>query len=169
MSQHQYFSAHLMLYSIGAMGIASRPLNYRKFILLIIVEMIPVPSPAPGAPSTRLAIRNLLSVPIHIIPDKPRDEYIELVNQLYAKSPEDSIYGYWITANGIYAEGDDWRYRMWVSPIEPQLMQILRHDPKYSFPMRSLSFGTEKRLTLDLDLLFRYEGHSRCDILLNRA
>ncbi|KAJ7479140.1 hypothetical protein FB451DRAFT_1556817 [Mycena latifolia] len=156
MSQHPYFFAHLMLYSLRAMGITTRPTNYHKFILLVIVEMVPVASPVPpGMPSTRLSIRQMLSVPIHIIPDKPRNEYIELVNQLQLKHPGDALYGYWITTNAVYAQGDDWRYRMWVSPVAQQLMRAFQADPRYIIPMESLSRGTEQHLSLNLGSLFQ--------------
>ncbi|KAJ7839637.1 hypothetical protein B0H13DRAFT_2417618 [Mycena leptocephala] len=65
LSQHQYFSIHLLLYSIRAMGLTTSLLNYQRFILLVVVEMVPIVPPAPpGGLTQRLAIRQLLSVPI---------------------------------------------------------------------------------------------------------
>jgi hypothetical protein len=156
MSQHQYFSIHLLLYSIRAMGLTTGLLNYQRFILLVVVEMVPILPPAPpGGLTQRLAIRQLLSVPIHIIPDKVRNEYIDMVNQIQKNRNVDAVHGHWITTNGIYVDGDDWRYRLWVGPLERRLLEELRRDTSYSFPIQSLSFGREQRLRLDLESLLQ--------------
>ncbi|KAJ7603878.1 hypothetical protein DFH06DRAFT_1255942 [Mycena polygramma] len=166
MSQHQYFPSHLLLYAIRALGLTTRMNNYTRFILLIVVEMVPIVSPGPpGTPSQRLAISRLLSVPIHVIPDKVRDEYVELVNQALANHLGNPLYGYWITANGIYTEGGDWRYRLWVSRLEGQLLHALRNDASMSFPVQSLSLGREQHLRLDLESLFQnMEDELRLDV-----
>jgi hypothetical protein len=110
--------------------------------------MVPV---APDSTTKRIRIKHLLTAPLAVLPEEVVQSHTEMLaptGMLYRGSP---LIGLCIGTVGVYPDGEETRYRALALPIPPP---FLRAD--FAMALRSHSFGEDRRITMDLDLLYAW-------------
>jgi hypothetical protein len=113
-----------------------------------MVDMVPV---APDSTTKRIRIKHLLTAPLAVLPEEVVQSHTEMLartGMLYRGSP---LIGLCIGTVGVYPDGEETRYRALALPIPPP---FLRAD--FAMALRSHSFGEDRRITMDLDLLYAW-------------
>ncbi|KAJ7128323.1 hypothetical protein C8R44DRAFT_777800 [Mycena epipterygia] len=129
---HTYFHAHLLLYALRAMGPPKFPDEDHPFLLMVIVDMIPLFSSQTGIQHVcvvdmqRVTLRNFEHSPVHCV---------------------------WIVTTGIYPEGEGCGFRLAVLGAS-DIMISSAHLPHFSMDLRSHSHGVLRRVNLDMDFIF---------------
>ncbi|KAJ6563097.1 hypothetical protein DFH09DRAFT_485530 [Mycena vulgaris] len=147
---HHYFYVHLLLYAIRAMGPPKFPADKHDFILMVVVDMIPI-VPARPFGRKRTIVKNILAVPACIVPEEVLD-----VQQNALRRVSDighPVYSVWIVTAGIYPEGQECRFRLKVL-IAEDIIESSAHLPHFTLDLHSQSYGLFRRVNCDMDFLF---------------
>ncbi|KAJ7238358.1 hypothetical protein C8J57DRAFT_1295622 [Mycena rebaudengoi] len=148
---HQFFQLHLILYAVRAMGPPRLPSEKHEFVLMVVVEMVPIISPSASQTTrTRIAVKNILPVPICIIPPEIAEIHRGVVR---ATRPEVYLHCIWITTTSVYRLGEEDASRVGVLAVRPFILGNC-YRPAFSLDVYSHSFGVHRRVTPDLDFLF---------------
>ncbi|KAJ7169363.1 hypothetical protein C8R43DRAFT_982900 [Mycena crocata] len=144
---HQFFNVHLLFYALRALGPPILPGGRHDFLLMVIIDLVPL---TPDSPRKRIAVRNILPVPVSIIPE----EILEIHRGvLRATLPDTPLHCLWITTTGVYPRGEDEESRVGPIPVMPFILSNVG-NPAFSLDVYSHSWGAYRRITPDLDFLF---------------
>ncbi|KAJ7660171.1 hypothetical protein DFH06DRAFT_1193927 [Mycena polygramma] len=145
---HQFFQLHLILYAVRAMGPPNLPSGKHDFLLMVVVDMVPIPNSQP--PRKRIAVTNILPVPLCIVPR----EMVDIHRAVVAGTlPHVYLHAIWITTSGVYRRGEEEPGRVGVIAVVPFIMKSIG-NPTFSLDLYSHSYGCFRRVTPDLDFLF---------------
>ncbi|KAJ6484921.1 hypothetical protein C8R45DRAFT_999640 [Mycena sanguinolenta] len=145
---HQYFSTHLLLYALRAIGPAILAHEPRDFVLMVVVDMVPVVSGAPNG-RKRIAVTNILPVHISILSPDVRD----MLHSGLRNAHEYPLHAVWIVTSGIYPENEGTRFRISLI-VADNFISSSTHLPQFSLDLYSHSYSQFHWVNLDLDLLF---------------
>ncbi|KAJ6516667.1 hypothetical protein C8R47DRAFT_402041 [Mycena vitilis] len=139
-SSHIHFRTLLMAYGVRALGLAgsSRPTTLPARLLLVLVDMVPI---APDAVRKRLRVKHIIPVPLAVLPPDVVRDYMK-VNE------SGPCVGVCVGTTGVYGAGDT-RHCVTACPVP---LPFLRED--FSMALRSHSLSEDRRISLDLDLLY---------------
>ncbi|KAJ7465348.1 hypothetical protein B0H11DRAFT_2049595 [Mycena galericulata] len=145
---HVYIRTHLLFYGARALGLlaATDPTVPSTRLLLVIVDMVPLPDPA--SERKRIRIKQLLAAPLAVLPEEIEETHAEIIGRTQLMYPATPLVGVCILTSGVYGQDEETRYRVVALPLPPFLR---RDDAK--LPLRSHSFGVERTITMDLDFL----------------
>ncbi|KAJ7128417.1 hypothetical protein C8R44DRAFT_92842 [Mycena epipterygia] len=144
---HTYFHAHLLLYALRSIGPPKFPDEDHPFLLMVIVDMIPLFSSQIG--TKHVCVKNILAVPVCIVPPEVVDMQ-RVTRRNFEHSP---VHCVWIVTIGIYPEGKGYRFRLAVLGAL-NIMVSSAHLPHFSMDLRSRSHGVLRRVNLDMDFIF---------------
>jgi hypothetical protein len=150
---HEFFQVHLVLYALRAMGPPKLRDGDHEFLLMVVIELVSIspPPPDPGKPQKRIAVTNILPVPLCIVPP----EIVDLHRAVVAgKGAGEYLHSIWITKSGVYRLEED-TSRIGVLAIQPLLLQSMG-NPMFTLDLYSHSYGLYRRVNFDLDFLFMY-------------
>jgi hypothetical protein len=151
---HQFFQLHLLFYAVRAMGPPKLPSGNHEFLLMVVIDLIPI-SPPPSdsqKPLNRITVKNILPVPLCIVPQ----EIVDIHRSVVAGTrPEVHLHCIWITTTGIYRRGEEETSRVGVIAVRPFILENIG-NPMFSIDLYSHSYGVYRRITPDLDFLFEY-------------
>ncbi|KAJ6451827.1 hypothetical protein C8R47DRAFT_1169704 [Mycena vitilis] len=145
---HQFFQLHLILYAVRAMGPPNLPSGKHDFLLMVVVDMVPIPNSQP--PRKRIAVTNILPVPLCIVPPDMVDIHRAVVA---GTLPHVYLHAIWITTSGVYKPGEEEPGRVGVIAVAPFIMKSIG-NPMFSLDLYSHSYGCFRRVTPDLDFIF---------------
>ncbi|KAJ7889858.1 hypothetical protein B0H14DRAFT_3429339 [Mycena olivaceomarginata] len=148
---HEFFQVHLILYALRAIGPPKLRDGDHEFLLMVVIELVSIspPPPDPGKPQKRIAVTNILPVPLCIVPP----EIVDLHRAVVAgKGAGEYLHSIWITKSGVYRLEED-TSRIGVLAIQPLLLQSMG-NPIFTLDLYSHSYGLYRRVNFDLDFLF---------------
>ncbi|KAF8166273.1 hypothetical protein K438DRAFT_1857375 [Mycena galopus ATCC 62051] len=146
--EHQYFNIHFLLYALRAIGPAKLAHEARDFVLMVVVNMVPVSAAKPNG-RKRITVTNILAVPTSVMPPDVQ----VILDAGLQNAGQHAVHGAWIVTAGIYPEGEETRFRM--SLLMPDnFISSNMHLPQFSLDFFSHSYGVYRRVNLDLDFLF---------------
>ncbi|KAJ7493021.1 hypothetical protein B0H11DRAFT_2006930 [Mycena galericulata] len=145
---HVYIRTHLLFYGARALGLlaATDPTVPSTRLLVVIVDMVPLPDPA--SERKRMRIKQLLAAPLAVLSEELKESHAEIIGRTQLMYPATPLVGVCILTSGVYDQGEKTRYRFMALPISPS---FCRDDAR--LPLRSHSFGVERTITMDLDFL----------------
>jgi hypothetical protein len=136
------------------MGPPKLPSGNHEFLLMVVIDLIPI-SPPPSdsqKPLNRITVKNILPVPLCIVPR----EIVDIHRSVVAGTrPEVHLHCIWITTTGIYRRGEEETSRVGVIAVRPFILENIG-NPMFSVDLYSHSYGVYRRITPDLDFLFEY-------------
>ncbi|KAJ7718449.1 hypothetical protein B0H16DRAFT_1797425 [Mycena metata] len=138
---HMYISTHLASYAVRAM----RPAHDGSSVLLVMVDMVPTPRVNASASNIFWQLRSCSSR-LRWCKASGRCSTMRL---WYRDGPLLAVV---IGTIGVYPEGEETRFRVSAMAAPPKAFTIA---------LRSHSFGEERRVTMDLDLLYSETGSTR--------
>jgi hypothetical protein len=156
---HQFLQVHLILYALRAMGLPKLPSENHEFLLMVVIDLASI-SPPPSdswKPQKRIAVTNILPVPVCLVPQEIVDIHRAVVAGTRA---EVYLHSIWITTTGVYRPGEEERSRVGVLAVQPFVLQNVG-NPMFTLDLYSHSYGLYRRVNLDLDFLFAYVSPSR--------
>ncbi|KAJ7715180.1 hypothetical protein B0H16DRAFT_1616786 [Mycena metata] len=147
----QFFDLHLLFYAIRAMGPPQLPNGNHDLLLMVVLDLVPISAPSDSGKYRRhISVKNLLPVPICIIPQEVVDMHRAVVA---LASPHNPVHAIWITTSGVYDPAEENRSRLGVLPVKPFILENI-WKPEFTLDLYSHSYRLFRRITPDLDFLF---------------
>ncbi|KAJ7024911.1 hypothetical protein C8F04DRAFT_1301361 [Mycena alexandri] len=140
----------LLFYAIRAMGPPNLVGGKHEFLLMVNVDL--VPSAFGSKKSKRIAVKNLIPVPLCIVPAEIADIQRRVVEET---RPETLLHAIWITTTSVYGPGEEEASRVGLLVVNPLIAKSMS-NPFFSLDLYSHSYGLNRRITPDLDFLFEY-------------
>ncbi|KAF7377005.1 MYND finger [Mycena sanguinolenta] len=155
LAEHDYFRMHMLLYALSAMGPPKFADEPHDFVLMVVVDMVPVSAAKPEG-RKRITVTNMLPVPTSVL---PADVYamldLSLQNVAQHTVPY-AVHALLIVTAEKFPEGEDRldsRFR--ISMLFPSDFITSHMDlPEFSLDLFSHSHGVYRRVNLDMDFLF---------------
>ncbi|KAJ7481019.1 hypothetical protein B0H11DRAFT_2023898 [Mycena galericulata] len=147
---HQFFQLHLLFYAVQALGPPKLPSENHEFVLMVVVDMVPLSSPSESGKTKRITVKNILPVPICVMPPEMAEIQRGVVR---GTRPEVRLHCIWITTSGVYRPGEEDASRVSVIAVQPFILNNYQR-PAFSLDLYSHAFGVHRRVTPDLDFLF---------------
>ncbi|KAJ6555984.1 hypothetical protein B0H19DRAFT_1071122 [Mycena capillaripes] len=159
---HQFFQLHLLFYAVRAMGPPNLPGGKHEFLLMVVIDMVPTDSSSSDSrePRQRITVKNILPVPLCIVPPEMLDIHRAVVA---GTKPDVHLHCIWITTTGVYRPGEEETSRVGVIAVMPFILGNIG-KPMFSLDLYSHSYGVYRRVTPDLDFLFACVSPSPFDI-----
>ncbi|KAJ7748211.1 hypothetical protein DFH07DRAFT_830441 [Mycena maculata] len=149
LADHPYFQTHLLLYAMRTMRKPRLRHETHDMILMVVVDMVLVEPSKPNG-TKRTIVKNLVAVPICLVPQEVIYTLTHAVHKLSTNKP---LHALWIVTTGIYPEGEECKFRLNVLPAD-EIITSSAHLPHFSLDLHSQSYGVFRRVTCDLDFLF---------------
>ncbi|KAJ7151937.1 hypothetical protein C8R46DRAFT_1357573 [Mycena filopes] len=151
LTDHTYISTHLTAYAVRALALTP-PTAYAPptSVLLAMVDMVPLMhDPA----RKRIRIKHLLAAPLVVLPPEVVQCSTEMLRATRmrhaARGDMVALVSLLIGTLGVYPDGEETRFRASALPAQPHFFR-----PDFGMALRSHSRGEERRITMDLDLLY---------------
>ncbi|KAJ7736153.1 hypothetical protein B0H16DRAFT_1730997 [Mycena metata] len=120
-----------------------------EFLLMVNVDL--VPTDVGSKKKKRIAVTNLIPLPLCIIPA----EIVEIHRRIVQETrPETLLHAIWITTTSVYGPGEEEASRVGLLVVNPLIAQSMS-NPFFSLDLYSHSYGLHRRITPDLDFLFQ--------------
>ncbi|KAJ7024056.1 hypothetical protein C8F04DRAFT_1303374 [Mycena alexandri] len=143
-----YFANLLTVYCVRAAGYAEGtfPAHPSARVLSVIVDMVPI---SPLSRGRRLQVKHLTVVPLAVLGEELVRSHNTAFSKMRRTYPDMGFICICITASGVHGEGEDPRFDMHMNVVPPTLA-----PPDLNVLMRSVSWGEDRLVTPDLDLLY---------------
>ncbi|KAJ7888949.1 hypothetical protein B0H14DRAFT_1183368 [Mycena olivaceomarginata] len=152
---HHFIHVHLMVYAVRSMGaLYHSPPPYFTF-LLVLVKLVPL-GPGPKA-RRRIAIRNIINVPLAVIDKQTRNSYFTQRERMRQTTGDPDANGMFFLVTPLVTEAehqcDASQAMTLMDRVEPSLVLMMKQSAR-SIGIESHSFGVGRKVTPDLDALY---------------